>query len=165
LIQNKVHENEALNTSENKGYKFEKHVVSLFDDTYFTLLEWRSVKSHDGVFPLSCQFPDLEFYFQSKTESLHFAIECKWRQHFINDKIFWTNEGQYQNYLQFEEISKIPVFVILGVGGMPEKPGEIYSIPLREIETITLHGINLKPYQCNPENRPYLNCKKTSLRW
>ena len=62
---------------ERKGYLFEQFVVTLFDREYFTLLEWRSDKCIDGIFPLTCQFPDLEFYFHSQSETLHFAVESQ----------------------------------------------------------------------------------------
>ncbi len=78
--------------SETKGYLFEQFIVSLFTPEYFTLLEWRSDKSFNGIYPVSCQFPDLEFYYKSNFESMHFAVECKWRRYFENGNLNWVKK-------------------------------------------------------------------------
>jgi len=149
---------------ERKGYLFEQFVVTLFDREYFTLLEWRSDKCIDGIFQLTCQFPDLEFYFHSQSESLHFAVECKWRQYFTNGIVEWSKETQLANHKQFEKITQIPVFIVLGIGGYPNKPDEVYAIPLGEIDQTSLHCMTLKPYQRKlPYERFFLNCSKLTL--
>jgi hypothetical protein len=150
--------------SANKGYLFEQFVVSLFVSEYFTLLEWRSDKYINGIYPLTCQFPDLEYYFESQTESLHFAVECKWRKYFVRENFDWSKKEQLENYKQFEKISEIPVFMILGVGGEENNPNEVYVVPLRDIADIPLHSISLTPFQRKvPQAKLFLNCSKLIL--
>src|ERR1700735_4916610 len=90
--------------NQEKGTEFEKFVVRLFNPEYFHLIEWRSDKSVDDIFPLMSKFPDLEFYFESKTESFHFAVECKWREHFYKDCIE-LNKFHLENYRHYQEVT------------------------------------------------------------
>jgi hypothetical protein len=165
VIPKKSDRSNEFKESEVKGYEFEKFVVSLFDNEYFNLLEWRSVKFHDGVFPLSCQFPDLEFFFQSTSKILHFAIECKWRQGFYKNTVNWTKESQLETYRQFETISQIPVFVMLGIGGVPNKPNEVYCIPLKEIDGTRLNSMGLKIFECIADQRSGFEDCDSILNW
>ncbi len=145
------------------GIKFEKFVVPRFNIDYFTLLEWRSDKEIDGIFPFTSIFPDLEFYFQSLSESFYFAVECKWRAGFYKDCIEFKNY-QLENYLRFEAITNTPTFIILGVGGKPDRPEEMYVTPLREMQS-SMHSMTLLPYKrSNPFEPFFLNCSKITLR-
>jgi hypothetical protein len=150
--------------SEHKGYLFEQYIVSLFNTDYFTLLEWRSDKSINGIYPLSCKFPDLEFYFTTQYECLHFAVECKWRQHFDNEMADLGREDQLWSYKEFQKTTEIPVFIVLGIGGEPNWPNEIYTIPLREIDGQFMHCMVLRPFQRkSPNDMFFLNCGKLML--
>lgn len=150
--------------SEHKGYLFEKYIVSLFNTDYFTLLEWRSDKSVNGIFPLSSKFPDLEFYFTTQYESLHFAVECKWRQYFIGDMVDLCREDQLWSYKEFQKATEIPVFIVLGIGGEPNWPNEVYVIPLKEVDGRYMHSINLKPFlRKSPNDNFFVNCGKLLL--
>jgi hypothetical protein len=70
-------EERVIERSRQKGYEFEGYVVTLFNENNFQLLEWRSdKKASNGVYPLSCTYPDLEFRSRGKG-SQRFAVECK----------------------------------------------------------------------------------------
>ena len=147
-----------------RGTEFEEFIVQLFDRTLFTLLEWRSDKTVNGISPFMNRFPDLEFYFNLNSESLQFAIECKWREYFYKDCIE-LNDYQLGNYSAFENTTNIPVFIALGVGNKPSCPSEIYIIPLREIQDRKLHSIMLKPYQRpRPYDSFFLDCSNKILK-
>ena len=47
-----------------------------------------------------------------------------------NGFVSFAYDDQLKRYKQFEEQSKIPVIVVLGLGGAPEAPNNIYEIPL-----------------------------------
>lgn len=147
-----------------KGLEFEQFVVQLFDREYFQLLEWRSDKSINGISPFMSRFPDLEFYFKLKPESFHFAVECKWKEYFYKD-CFEIDPQKLNNYREYETVTQIPVFLVLGIGNKPGHPSEIYSVPLQEIKEPKLHSMTLKPYlRPNPYNQFFLDCKKYILR-
>ena len=163
-IPQDFHPKVIQNESELKGYLFEQYIVSLFSTDYFKLLEWRGDKSIDGISALSSKFPDLEFYFTSQSGSLHFAVECKWRQYYNYGMVELAREDQLWNYREFQQITQIPVFIVLGVGGEANWPNELYIIPLDEIEGPLLHSITIAPYQRkSPNEMFFLNCSKRML--
>ena len=132
-----------------KGDAFEKYVVKNFDPKFFILQEWRSDKYVDGIYAVSNHFPDLEVVFDYKSKAIReaFAIECKWRKDFFNNQIEWAQDYQIKNYKDYAERIKIPVFVVIGVGGEPENPGELFIVPLNKLESITISKSELLKYK------------------
>ena len=70
-----------------------------------------------------------------------FAVECKYRSKWeINGKteqIEWAEEHNIKNYLYFANKQKIDVVVIIGVGGSPDNPAEVYAAPLHALKKFT----------------------------
>ncbi len=132
-----------------KGDSFEKFVVKQFDKRYFTLNEWRSDKYVEGIYAVSNHFPDLEIEFNLKTKEVSdkFAIECKWRKNYYQGGIEWANDYQIDNYKKYAETLKIPVFVVIGVGGEPENPNELFIIPLGQVTSNILSKETLLKYK------------------
>jgi hypothetical protein len=147
-----------------KGIEFEKFVVQRFDRTYFTLIEWRSDKNVNGIFPIMSKFPDLEFYFESQTESCHFAIECKWREHFHEEQI-WLDTFHLENYNHYQEVTGYRTFVLLGLGNVPSSPVHVYILRLADIKTHKLHENDIEKYRRHhPHDSFFLDCKRGELR-
>lgn len=133
--------------AEKKGREFTKAVIAKFDKKYFKLKEWRSDKYENGVYPEANMYPDLEFEFSLRGTKSRFAIECKWRKNYYKNGIEWAKEYQFKNYKKFKTEKNIPVFVAIGVGGTPEKPEDVYIVPLSTIENIFILQTELKKYQ------------------
>jgi hypothetical protein len=138
--------NKSTVNESQKGYDFEKFIVERFDANYFTLLEWRSDKFHNGKFPISSTLPDLEYQFKSSRHSVTFAVECKWRNTFYDYSIIWAKSYQMENYKKYEQDKSIPVFVIIGIGGVPQNPEVLYVVPLKDISNTMLFEYQLRPY-------------------
>src|SRR6266536_2712650 len=117
-----------------KGDEFEKYILLKFDKRYFRLIEWRSDKGHEGIYPESSQLPDMVFEFSSYTKKERFAIECKYRSHFINNSLEWANEQQIRTYNSFYEKEKIPVFIVIGTEGTASQPASLYIVPLKALK-------------------------------
>lgn len=132
-----------------KGDAFESFVVKHFNKKFFTLQEWRGDKYVDGNYPVSSHFPDLEVSFEYKKENINenFAIECKWRKYYYQNAIKWAYDYQIKNYKEYTAKLNIPVFVIIGVGGEPSKPEEVFIIPLSKLESNTISQEELKSYK------------------
>ncbi len=116
-----------------KGSAFEGWVVKKFDERYFDLKDWRGDKYVEGRFAESSEHPDLEIEFHLRDVRARFAVECKWRKSFEQrDKpgITWASERQIDNYQRFSKDRGMPVFVIIGIGGEPNAPAELYVVPL-----------------------------------
>jgi hypothetical protein len=159
---NKHYENNS--PSAKKGSEFEAFVVSRFDPELFTLIEWRSDKNTDGIFPLMSKFPDLEFYFESKSENKLFAIECKWRENFLEGKII-LNKFHIENYKHYEAVTGNLTFIVIGVGNTPSSPNQVYIIPLKDIDNNILHEFNMGVYRrANPGGMFFLNCASNTLK-
>lgn len=132
-----------------KGDAFEKFVVKSFSREFFTLQEWRSDKYVDGIYAVSNHFPDLEVIFDDKLKGVKdvFAIECKWRKRFYHNEIEWAKDSQIKNYKDYADRVNIPVYVVIGIGGEPEAPNEIFIVPLASIKSSTLSKTELSKYK------------------
>ncbi len=150
-----------------KGDAFEKFVVKNFDPKYFTLQEWRSDKYVDGIYAVSNHFPDLEVIFDFKSKGINeaFAIECKWRGYYYKNEIKWAENYQINNYKEYAEKLNIPVFVVIGVGGEPKMPEELYIVPLKEMKSNTITKSELANYKKDiSDTRFFWDYEKNKLR-
>lgn len=148
-----------------KGGEFENWVVSKFDSRYFKVLEWRGDKASHGHYAESSRSPDLEMDFALKEQTMRFAVECKWRKSFYRDGIEWSYPGQIDSYRSFASTRKMPVFVVLGVGGTPGDPNEVFVVPLPELKSPFVPRAFLMGFRRNNANRNfYLDVHRGSLR-
>ena len=147
-----------------KGDAFESYIVKQFDKKYFSLQEWRGDKYVDGVYPVSNHFPDLEVAFNWKEAKDHFAIECKWRNDYYQGAIEWAKGYQLKNYQEYAQQTKLPVYVVLGVGGTPAKPNELFVLPLAEIKYEKLFKNTLEPYAKEIGSTFFWDAQKKELR-
>lgn len=140
-----------------KGDTFEKYIVKNFSPKYFTLQEWRSDKYVDGVYAVSNHFPDLEVVFELKSKGVKeaFAIECKWRKNYFKNGVEWAKNYQIENYKEYAEKVNIPVFVVIGMGGKPSKPNELFIVPLSEIKSNILTKSELEKYKKDSSNTQF----------
>ena len=130
-----------------KGDAFEKYVVKRFNRKFFNVIEWRSDKYVDGIYAVSNHFPDLELLFRAGNIKDSFAIECKWRKDYYRNGIEWASDYQIENYIKYAKEISIPVFIVLGVGGEPDNPGELFIIPLDSVESNVISKAKLFSYK------------------
>jgi len=127
-----LHQVETIST-EQKGRQFEEWVVKRFNKGYFTLKEWRSDKYAEGIYPESSLHPDLEYEFRMREVREPFAVECKWRSRYDTGEkpyIVWAEDRQIENYRSFARERGIPVFVVIGIGGEPDDPAQVFVLNL-----------------------------------
>ncbi len=147
-----------------KGDAFESFVVQQFDKKYFTLQEWRGDKYVNGNYPVSNHFPDLEVSYKWKDTEDHFALECKWRKNFYKGAIEWAKDYQLRNYEEYANKTKLAVFVIIGVGGSPDNPKDLFILPLNEILSERIEKKSLLPYRKKAESKFFWDFKKGVLK-
>ena len=116
-----------------KGREFEEFVLELLDikNGKYLMKEWRGDKTLGSVFPQNNRYPDLLLEEVETKRCL--AIECKWRQklnHSVMHDLFLPE--QLSSYKEFSQQRNIPVFIVLGIGGEPCEPYDIYIIPLEK---------------------------------
>jgi hypothetical protein len=143
--------------------KFESFITSKFNKVYFTLLDWRSDKSHDGIFALSNLNPDLKFEFGP--DAIRFSVECKWRKSFYHGGIV-INKDHLISYLEYQQRFEENVFFVIGVGGSPEMPEDLYIVPVSDISTDTtvLPGEFLKQYRRRSDGDFYFDPQLRRLK-
>lgn len=134
-------------TVKDKGDDFEKYVVDQFEEKVYKIYEWRSDKYHNGRYALSSMLPDLEYECKTGYQTHKFAIECKWRAEFKNDEIEWARPDQLNRYREYEKNKRIPVFILIGLGGKPSAPDHLFVIPLQKIYTGKLNKYQLQKFE------------------
>ncbi len=105
------------------------------------------------------------FNFKSKNIHEAFAIECKWRKSYYKNGIEWAENYQIVNYKEYSEKLEIPVFVVIGVGGEPGKPQELFIVPLQKMNSKVISKSELEKYS-KDISKPqfYWDSEKTVLR-
>jgi hypothetical protein len=147
-----------------KGWHFEQYVIQLFNKDNFHVHEWRkSEKLVDKVLLQDCANPDLEFIF-SRKQKYHFAVECKWRKEFVKGKINWATYKQIDTYRNFENRNRIPVFIVIGIGGEPSSPERLFVTPLCNIELHSeVYETELIPYKRKPTSKFFFDTVQLKL--
>jgi hypothetical protein len=147
-----------------KGLRFESYIIELFNEKHFKLVNWRrSQKTNNPLALTDAFYPDLELIFAG-ARRYKFAVECKWRQNFVEGKINWASDRQICSYEDFEYTYHIPVFVAIGVGGEPSNPQKLFVTPLRNISNYTeVYESDLIPYKRNPARRFFYDTVQLQL--
>lgn len=154
----------TLTDNKKKGMDFEKYVVSKFPKEHYAIKEWRGDKYDNGRYAESNQYPDLELALKYHDEEYIFAVECKWRSHFSNEEeIVWCDDVQLARYKTFADQKAMPVFIVIGVGGEPGSPSQVYCVPLQQMTSSTVSQDFLKSFYHNPAKYFYYSFKKNSL--
>ena len=130
-----------------KGREFEDYVLEMFDireDGDLVLKEWQGDKTLGDVCPESNRYPDFVFCYQ---QSHCFAVECKWRERLTTnlEKDLLTVD-KLAIYHQFADERRMHVFIVLGIGGEPSQPEQLYIIPLQEIPAVLDSSKSLKDF-------------------
>lgn len=136
----------TMNDEVLKGREFEDYVIDLFDlpnNKKLTLKEWRGDKSLPGVYPENNSAPDFVFEYEGQP----FAVECKWRNHMLKDiekDLLPADRLAY--FQQFSADRHMPVYLLLGIGGLPNDPDLLLIAPLTQDLTIeTLKNNSVQP--------------------
>lgn len=158
IIHDKTIENENELTHYQKGIDFEKYVVDLFlkRSKYFVINDWTNdiYDKRKGIKVESNKNPDLVVRYKPTDEKI--AIECKYRsKYYQNHKVCtqsikWSNPHQIKQYKTFESSNNIPVFIVIGVGGKPDNPEDMFCIPLDEAKYSELFESVLKKFERKP---------------
>ncbi len=125
-------------SSVEKGRMFEEWAVKRFRRDVFIIKEWRGDKFVEGIYAESSTYPDLEIEFHLRDARERFAVECKWRGQWefgAKPFLIWANDQQIINYQEFARTRAIPVFIVIGVGGQPDRPAEVFIVPLDKLRS------------------------------
>jgi len=139
-----------------KGDQFENFVQNKFNRREFTLVK-RSVPVSradgylvDGLRIESNLDPDIIIRYRPNLEK--FAIETKYRSSLSNYNLVYPD--QMARYKQFEEEEKIPVYIVIGLGGDAKKPNQVFILPLKAASSHELSLDFLSKFEVDP-NRDF----------
>lgn len=144
-----------------KGDDFEGYVANLFDERYFSIVEWTSdiSRKHDRIVE-SDGNPDLMIRYKYKDRNEKFCVECKFRSGLYQDKLHWTKPYQLDRYRKYAADNEIPFFVVIGLGGNPKSPDFLFCIPLEEAKYPALYPSVLEKFERDPEKNFFWDGKR-----
>jgi len=137
-----------------KGHEFEKYVLNLFKEKFSIVDVTSDYASKSGAFVESSMNPDLTL--RCKKSNQKFAVECKFRSDLYwnpNKKAYmlqWSNPAQMRRYQEYQQKNAIPVFVVIGLDGSPNKPKYMFCIPLNEAKYPDLFESILEKHERSP---------------
>ena len=132
-----------------KGREFEDYVLeqlNIANNNRLTLKEWRGDKSLPGIYPEGNSNPDMVLEYNGKP----FAIECKWRSHLPKDiEKELLPPVRMDSFQQFSTDRHMPVYLLLGIGGLPNDPDNLYFTRLdKEFSVETLLNNDIPSKEC-----------------
>jgi hypothetical protein len=134
-----------------KGDEFEHYVRKyLFTKEGYELVH----KTHDYTsnksdFVKSSKEPD--FKFRSRRSGQEFLVEVKYRSALYQGAVEWCKTYQLKRYKAIDKA--LPVFVAIGVGGLPESPEHVYIVPMKHIRYTRLFPSFLRDYEVPNDRR------------
>lgn len=133
-----------------KGNDFENYVASLFDNRYFSIVQWSTdiTRKHDK-FVESDAGPDFTIRYIPNNEI--FYVECKFRSNLYEGKLHWSNPQQLKRYQDFDIENRHPFFIVIGFGGDPSDPERMFCIPLEETRYPALFPSVFEKFERKPE--------------
>ncbi len=159
--ENTVRKKEQSDYEKNKkkGDDFEAFIVSKFNKEKFVFKNWAGDKISNGQYAESTTQPDLLYEWKGSAKNFPLWVECKWRSKAENGKLKFAYPKQLERYKNYEKEEGIPIFIALGVGGKPNKPEQLFLIPLRFIHSHELELSKLEGYRKSVEDEFIYNAK------
>jgi hypothetical protein len=136
------------------GLRFENYVLDLFSEKYFSIVEkTHSAETNQERYVESSMNPDFVFRYIPTNEI--FAVECKYRSALNNEgRLGWSYPDQMKRYQEFSFKRKMPVFIVIGLGGIDIEPEEMFNIPLEEAKYPELYPSVFNRFR-RPPNKPF----------
>ncbi|MDI6896855.1 hypothetical protein [Methanocella conradii] len=128
------------------GLAFERHVIGLFGKDF--KIRWM----REGATKEEVDFsPDLEVE-HIETGDV-FGVECKYRASHFMGRLPWAKEYQLKKYSRYREKTGRLLFIVIGLGGTPERPDYMYCVPAWEAKATMLDVDGIKRHRRSPLRR------------
>jgi hypothetical protein len=99
------------------------------------------------ISPVSNTYPDFVIEYKRGKIRKKFSVECKWRASISktqNIPLFLPE--QISRYQEYAREKKQNVVIVLGVGGEPSMPEDLYLIPVDSLQEVQSNPSLLKQY-------------------
>lgn len=129
------------------GRAFEEYVIRLFPDTQWEI-EDRSSDTSKRIGRRVTGDVSYDCIVRHRPTSRRFIIQCKYRSRFFRqdgqEGIEWAKPYQIRNYRNFQQTKGWPYLVIIGVGGRPRKPQQLFVLSLEQLGSPFIPKIDLQ---------------------
>lgn len=128
-----------------KGETFEQYIENkIFTPDNYKIVE----KTHNYItnkknYVEASTKPD--FKFRDKINKEEFYIEAKFRKKDFKGKYEWCTIQQLKRYQEHHK--EKPVFILLGIGGTPLYPEELFLIPLKDAKYTGLFPKSIEKFK------------------
>lgn len=138
-----------------KGDTFEKLVQGMLPDDEFALMNASPRRFDDeGRTMEEAKDPDFR-YLHHRSEQVLWVI-CRYRKDTYYDKVQWSTPAQLNRYRNFQrDVEPEALYIIIGLGGTPNRPDHIFCIPLHEVLCPVLPLSKLKEFEHHDRYRPF----------
>ena len=134
------------------GRAFEEYVISLFPETAWEI-EDRSSDTSSRIGRRVTGDASYDCIVKHRPTSRRFIIQCKYRSKFFRqdgqEGIEWAKPYQIRNYRTFQQTKGWPYLVIIGMGGRPRKPQQLFVLPLEQLGSPFIQKIDLQATKRN----------------
>lgn len=111
------------------GKQFENYLrCHIFVKKYFVILE-KTPDPQAGTSDLNESSLQPDFKMRDKMNK-SFYLEARFRPNHFEEKISWCTHGDLKRYQEFDKI--LPVFIVIGFGGKPDNPQNLFLLSLQE---------------------------------
>lgn len=113
---------------------FESFVITLFDPLYFRHKRPKSEPVFAGKLSGAETVPDLLFEYNNKDVRLPFAIKCQYYKHIAKNEVQLFPSDRLHQFMRFEEEGEMDLYYVLGFGGTPDDPKELFLVPAKTVK-------------------------------
>ena len=110
---------------------FEAFVITLFDPLYFQYKRPKQQRVYAGNRHEAQAAPDLIFQFRQKETEVRFAMLCRYYKHVAKNEVQIASPDFRKALAQIEQDTDL--YFVLGFGGAPDDPKELYFVPASEV--------------------------------
>jgi hypothetical protein len=136
------------------GKTFENYVASLFNEQEWVLEDRSSDTAHEIGRSIEGDMA-YDWIIRHRLSGRRFIIECKYRIRFHeqsgHEGIWVARPWQLSRYRDYQKEKGYDYFLIIGVGGTPNKPNYMYSIPLSEMRYEFVWRTRLNRFARDPQ--------------
>jgi hypothetical protein len=118
------------------GKEFEECAIRLFPDTGWEITD----RCSDTSLQIGRKIigdVSYDFIVKHRRTSRQYIIQCKYRTRFLTQEgqegVEWAKPYQIRNYKNFQQEKGCPYLGIIGVGGQPGQPEQIFVLPLESL--------------------------------
>lgn len=125
---------------------FEMFVITLFDPLFFQHRRPKAERVYAGKVSEGETVPDFEFDFNHKSTHTRFAIKCLYYKNTGARELHLYPHGRRNAFTNFEEDRGMDLYYVIGIGGTPDDPKELYLVPSNAIRSEYISRAALRPY-------------------